>query len=262
MFQKLSTITIAGSLALLSGTTPALASSAVAAPSHADSTAMTVSQRPVIRPSGERPAPVPRPTTIPSYDAKAMISEFAAIHLGVEPGVARALGVSGDLMLPPTVQNEVEAAVALAGQASVGTISLYENRGIAEVAVGTGTISGDLEADITAASLGSYALRLPQTALPADSAAAQTLLVALYPALADATLEPVSTEQGQLFKATTTTQQFDPETMAIVTTTKVILTGVNGKDAATVAWVVVGNGDFAVALEAAVDALPTLPVQR
>ncbi len=251
MFKKLSTIALTSSL-LLNSTTLAFA----AAPTEVQRVSLAQpqpsAQRPVNRPNRpNRPtAPTNRemPTPIPSYDAAAMITTFTEEYLGVEPSVTRAVGVSGDLLLPPAVQAEVEATVALAGQVSVGAIHIADNWGAAEVAVGTGTISGDLEADINAASLGSYGVLLPQQSLPTDEVAARTLLLTTYPGLVNAELARVSTEQGYVFKAVTTVQHFDTETMTLTTTTQVIVAGVNGKEQATAVWTVVGNGDFATAL--------------
>lgn len=238
MFKKLTTIALTSSLLLLNSSTLAFA----ATPTAAQSVSVAQPQRP--------PAPSNRvlPTPIPSYDAAAMITTFAEEYLGVEPSVTRAVGVSGDILLPPVVQAEVEATVALAGQVSVGAIRIAEDGGAAEVAVGTGTISGDLEADINAASLGSYGVVLPQQSLPTDEVAARTLLLTTYPGLAGTDLEQVSTEQGYAFKAVTTVQHFDPETKTLTTTAQVVIAGVNGKEQATAVWAVVGNGDFATAL--------------
>ena len=254
MFRKLSTLALTGSLFLINCTTPVQAASLGVAPqANASTTQATRPLRPTLPQS---PVTRDRPTPIPSYDAAAMIGTFAAEELGVTVGVTRAGGVDGDITLPPTfpttvpisLPSEIEATIALAGQVSVGTISLYENRGAAEVAVGAGSISGDLEADITAASLGSYALLLPQSSLPADAATAQQLLVALYPALGAVTLEPIDAEQGYLFKAVTSSQSVDPKTMTVTTSAKVIIAGVNGQEQGSVAWSIVGNGDFALAL--------------
>ncbi len=249
MFEKLSTIALTGSLLLLNSTTLAFAATPTAVQSVSVAQPQPPAQRPTNRPN--RPtAPSNRelPTPIPSYDAAAMITTFAEEYLGVEPSVIRAVGVSGDLLLPPVVQAEVEATVALAGQVSVGAIRIAEHGGGAEVAVGTGTISGDLEADINAASLGTYGLVLPQQSLPTDEAAARALLLTTYPGLANAELERVSTEQGYVFKAVTTVQHFDSETMTLMKTAQVVIAGVNGKEQATAVWTVIGNGDFATAL--------------
>jgi len=252
MRKKLSAIALTGSLLLFNGTPLAFAAApTTVAPEVASMTQpQPAAQRPIIRPN--RPTvPTDRAqlTPIPSYDAAAMITTFAEEHLAVEADVTRAIGVSGDLLLPPEVQSEIDALVALAGQVSVGAIRIAEERGVAQVAVGSGTISGDLESDISAASLGTYGLGLPEQSLPTDEAAAQALILSLYPGLANAEMVWVPTEQGYVFKAVTTHQQFDAETMTVTTTAQVVIAGVNGQAKATVVWAVVGNGDFATALD-------------
>ena len=58
-------------------------------------------------------------------------------------------------------------------------ITVGNYRGAAQVAVGSGTISGDLEADISNAALGAYSLLMPGVATPTDAGAALALITSI-----------------------------------------------------------------------------------
>lgn len=184
---------------------------------------------------------------LPAYDAQQMLITFAQTYLGIDPTVMRAQGASGDLVLPPTVSQQMNGTVALAGQTSGGLINVAGNRGAAQVAVGGGSISGDLEADISNAALGAYSLLLPGVARPTDENAARSLIIGAYPALvnADLQLQSSTTTQGYLFRVVTTTQGIDWQTKQVTVVAQVIVAGVSGQGRASVVWVVVGNGTFA-----------------
>ena len=100
------------------------------------------------------PAKVEQLTSIPDYDAAQMLTTFAQSYLGLQPTVVRASGTSGDVTLPPQIAQQVNGTVALAGQVSAGLITAGTAKGAAQVAVGSGTISGDLQADISNGAVG------------------------------------------------------------------------------------------------------------
>lgn len=185
-------------------------------------------------------------TTV-DYDAAQMLTTFAQSYLGITPTVVRAQGSSGDLILPPQISEKVNGTVALAGQVSAGMITVSNQRG-AQVAVGGGTISGDLEADISNGALGAYSLLLPGVAIPSDANAALALLTSTYPGLAAFDLQPEAGGQGYVFRAVTTTPGIDLQTKQATMVAQVVIAGVSGQGRAAVVWVVVGNGTFAVAL--------------
>ncbi|MEZ4863577.1 MAG: hypothetical protein R3C14_19815 [Caldilineaceae bacterium] len=185
---------------------------------------------------------------IPDYDAARMIATFAQEQLTIQPTVIRAQGGSGNLTLPPAITEQINGSVALAGQVSAGVITVGSYRGAAQVAVGSGAISGDLTADISSAALGAYALLMTDVATPADVSNALSLLVQTYPALAKLDLQPESSGQGYAFRAVTTIPGVDWQTKQATMVAQVVMAGVSGQGRATLVWVVVGNGAFAMAL--------------
>lgn len=185
---------------------------------------------------------------IADYDAAQMLTTFAQEYLGIQPTVVRAQGTSGDIALPPQVSQQVNGSVALAGQVSAGTITVGNYHGAAQVAVGGGSISGDLQADISNAALGAYSLLMPGVATPTDTGAALTLLTSTYPGLVGIDLQPETGGQGYVFRAVTTVPGIDLQTKQATAVTQVVVAGVSGQGRAALVWVVVGNGTFAVAL--------------
>ena len=194
------------------------------------------------------PATLEQLTPIPDYDAAQMLTTFAQRYLGIQPTVVRASGASGDITLPPQVAQQVNGTVALAGQVSAGVISAGNSRGAAQVAVGSGTISGDLQADIANGSVGAYSLLMPGMTTPADANAALALVTSTYPGLAGLDLQLQSSSQGYVFRAVTTIPGVDLQTKQATVVTQVVVAGVSGQGRAAMVWAVVGNGTFAVAL--------------
>lgn len=194
------------------------------------------------------PANLKQLAPIPDYDAAQMLTTFAQSYLDIQPTVVRASGTSGDMTLPPQIAQQVNGSMALAGQVSAGIITVGNTRGAAQVAVGSGAISGDLQADISNGALGAYSLLMPGVPTPANADAALALLTSTYPGLADLALQPQSGGQGYVFRAVTTTPGIDLQTKQATVVTQVIVGGVSGQGRAVLVWVVVGNGTFAVAL--------------
>ena len=87
--------------------------------------------------------------------------------------------------------------MALAGQVAVGSITVGQSRGLAEVAVGSGSVSGDLNADIADSAVGAYSL-LVREAPPQDGDAALARLRATFPTLAEVNLQQAARPAGWL----------------------------------------------------------------
>jgi hypothetical protein len=174
-----------------------------------------------------------------------MITAFAQQYLGFQPTVTRAGGVGGSVTLPAGAAEEVNANIALAGQVAAGMITANGNPGAAEVAVGSGTISGDLQADISGASQGAYSLLLMSTGMPPDEATALNLIYANFPALANVGLQAETSAQGYLFRAVTTHEGIDWQSKQLTLITEVVLAGVSGQGRSAIVWAVVANGTFA-----------------
>ena len=187
-------------------------------------------------------------TRVAEYAAADAIRAFAQQHLGLSVVAGRSTGATGAVTVPAAVQDEIDAAAALAGQVSVGAITAGSARGAAEVAVGSGSISGDLEADISAASLGAYSL-VVATPAPLSNSAALDLIRSTYPGLADIDLvQTTGSGAGYVFAATTITEGMDPKTRTVTAVMQKVMAGVTGQGRATVVWAVVANGDLAAAL--------------
>ncbi len=205
----------------------------------------TIASQPVTLP----PVTVAKGSPISGYDATQMITTFAQQCLGAQVSVTRAGGVKGNVSVPSVQQAQVDAAVSLAGDTALGLITSGGAQGGAEVAVGSGTISGDLNADISGASFGAYSLVVRAPA-PADANASLALVRQYFPALAKANLQPQPSEQSTfVFYATTTHQGVDWKSKQATVVAEAIAAGTNRQGPATIIWVVVGNGTFAASIK-------------
>ncbi len=160
------------------------------------------------------------PVTIPpmnsSEEAEAVITDFASVHLGLaldllyagQYGGGRLATQSSDdaldavlAQLPAEVQQYLAALQNLSGDAYWGVFA----SGVG--AAGLGDCTGpncsidmdNLDFYITNVSGGLYALYT--AAAPASAADALNLVLAVYPGLADAGLQQITTEAGYAFEA-------------------------------------------------------------
>jgi hypothetical protein len=223
------------------------------APHRPDAPGAPPAERPI--PRAALPTGTTHPTTIAGgapidqYDAAQMIESFASMYLGLNVHVSHAAGTNGNVAIPTTAQADVDEAVELAGQAAAGEISLGSARGAAQVAIGSGSVSGDIDADISGASEGAFSL-LMRSLPPNSTDTALALIRATYPALAAVALEPQSSSQaGFVFYATTTHQGVDWKTHEVTTVAEAVLAGTTKQGRATVVWAVVGNGTFATSVK-------------
>ncbi|MBK8047605.1 MAG: hypothetical protein IPK16_11065 [Anaerolineales bacterium] len=109
-------------------------------------------------------------------------------------------------------------------------------------------MSGDLDIDITNASLGAFSLAVPGSA-PANADSALALIHTTYPSLGNVALEPDNSgASGYVFAASTMQQGVSRETHQVNAAAQEVLAGVSGQGSARVVWVVIGNGTFATAL--------------
>lgn len=210
-------------------------------------------QRPVILPDqlldSENLPISPAVTTVvddpvSAYDIEQLISTFAQQYLGLAVTVNQGGGLDGSVTAPVPAEVDSEAVIALAGQVVAAGINSSNGRGMAEVAVGEGTISGDLTVDLSNASLGAYTL-VVQSPPPQDAGAALVMIQATFPALAGVDLQPqTDVETGFVF-ATTTVDQSSP----VSGTGQVIMTGTSRQGPVTVVWAIVGNGTFATTIQ-------------
>lgn len=201
---------------------------------------------PLVTPRNTVPAlPTTSATPVSNYDAAQAITAFAKMMLGTEVSVLRAGGASGDLMLLPSVAAQLSSAVKLAGAVYVGALS----NGAAQVALGSGSISGDLNADIQSVSLGAYSI-LHDEPMPKDATSAFNLAKSTYPALATLSYTQQNTQTGYMWYTVTTHPGVEPKTKTVITVAEAVLLGVMpGGARGSVVWVVVGNGTFASSIK-------------
>lgn len=205
---------------------------------------------------GAPPAITPPPITPPpativpgekisSEEAVEIITTFAQEYLGAAVTVRRAAGTSGTVNVPEAQQSDLDAAVSVAGETVAGVIELGGAMGGAQVSLGSGDVSGDVDAEISSASLGAYSV-IANAPAPADADAALGMIYQYYPALAALSLELQSSEQGgYIFYATTTHTAVDPQTRQTITVAEAVVAGTTAQGSVTVVWAVVGNGAFA-----------------
>ena len=136
--------------------------------------------------------------------------------------------------------------MALAGQVAVGSITVGQSRGLAEVAVGSGSVSGDLNADIADSAVGAYSL-LVREAPPQDGDAALARLRATFPTLAEVNLQQQSVQRGgYVFYATRSNPKVKlGKGVEVTVEVQAILAGTSAEGRSTVVWAVVGNGALA-----------------
>ena len=192
-------------------------------------------------------APAPNLTAVPASDAAVVIQTYAQEMLGISVQVTQARGVSGPLTVAPTLSTagsqSMQAAVHLAMAAYAGRLS----GGVGVVAYGSGQVSGDLTADIEAASLGAFSLQ-SSAGYPDDAAAALDLVKRTFPALARLNLAAQTTTDGYAFYVTDQTTTVNPRTQQAEVTALAALVGVL-PGSSVIVYVVLGTGDFAATIQ-------------
>jgi len=130
--------------------------------------------------SGGVPATPPQSSLPTDYDAAQAITQYAANVLHVNVEVVVAGSKAGDVPVPQSVQESLDAAINVAGTTYAG---LLQN-GAASVSLGAGNISGNMDADIQDASLGAFSL-LQAGAVPTNETDALVLVQVTFPGIAD-----------------------------------------------------------------------------
>jgi hypothetical protein len=127
-------------------------------------------------------------------EARAAIQTYAQDVLGIEIQVVIAVGRVQELNLPLETEDDVNAALALSGVTYFGG---WED-GLAALALGEGSATGDYVTDIQDGSVGAFSLRLNQ-ALPQDAEAALALVRETFPGLAGLEFFSEGSDQGFAF---------------------------------------------------------------
>lgn len=186
--------------------------------------------------------------TIARATAADIVRTYASEMLGIQVEVARAGGLAAnivrDLVLPVEGQEPVEAGVDMAVESYA---ALLEN-GVASVSYGSGSVTGDVSADIAWASLGAFSLRAESA--PADAGQALEMIKQTYPGLANLEYQAVDTQKGYLFRSLTARLTRDPETLQADVVPWAVLAGtVTGRRGRTFVFAVVGTGEFAATVQ-------------
>nr|HID14435.1 hypothetical protein [Anaerolineae bacterium] len=183
------------------------------------------------------------PTPVPPAQAQAAIRDYARNVLGLEIGNIIAGGAAGQINLPVTTKEGVDAAMDLAATTYFG---LWEN-GLASLSVGDTTISSadseqDLIAEIEDGALGVFAISLEREP-PPNPAAALDLIRTTYPGLAGFQFTPTPVERGFAFTSART-EDINITAWGIVLTATTVNAGAGPgiNEGRTLVWVVVASG--------------------
>ena len=191
----------------------------------------------------------------PSAEAYEALVIFANDQLGltVDP-VYAGEATEEILVLLANLPAELQQVVAALPDVAVENYWGLLTGGAAAVAVGDCTedapctITGEIEVDLSSASLGAYALRVPE-AMPADAEQALALIHLVYPKLEGIAFAPVEQENvaGHAFYAVTSGLGLDADGNPIAVS-KVIYAGVTPDGEIPTVYAVVGVGSYSGSL--------------
>jgi hypothetical protein len=179
------------------------------------------------------------------YDAAKVISTFSAQALGVTVTVPRVDGVMGEVRLPQTASTSVNKAASLAGFVTAGTVTSDKGlSGVSQVALGRGKVSGDMNLDISSASLGAVSL-ISKAQAPAASMQALALVRQTFPALGAVTLSEISSAGGMyVFEGSLNKMGPDWKSRQTTMLSARILAGAGKMGADVIVWAMVANGEL------------------
>lgn len=180
-----------------------------------------------------------------STDAKQVIETYARDELGIAVTVMRA----GSSVIPNlTLSTEAQAAVDAAAELAATTYGAVLTQGGASVSFGSGSVGGDLSAELDYGSLGALAVTATSHP-PASASAALSLLQTTFPALSGMSYQPLtSTKLSYSFYATLRDSALNPKTGKIQTVAVAALMGTATVKQKVLVWVVLGRGQFATAI--------------
>lgn len=182
------------------------------------------------------------------YEANEAIEQYARDVLGINVTIVGSGAREGDVNVPISTESDLEATASVAGVTYAATLQT----GAASVSLGSGDVSGDLEADIQSASLGSFSLiQAGRTAT--DENSALDLIKATYPGIADLpyTAQETSSGEGETYTFIAQTQQneVDVKTGEATVIAVAALVGVTSTEGQAIVYAVVGRGDFATSIQ-------------
>jgi hypothetical protein len=199
-----------------------------------------------VRPATPLPVTVEPGGRVTPYDAALMITDFASKNLGLSVQDVKARGAQGEVSLPSSVYGDLSAAISLAGPAAAGTFTTVGGeKGLAEVALGSGNISGDMVADLAGASIGAYSLLIRESP-PQDAAAALGVLNRAFPLLSQANLEQQDSAVGYVYYGLVSGRKVGVGEggVEITVDAQATVAGVNSRGRNTVVWVAMALGEL------------------
>jgi len=185
-------------------------------------------------------------TPVPQKESKAAIESYASDVLGLDIKVTLSIGATGDIDIPASASEEINAAVKLAGVTYLGAWA----NGMASVSLGSGQASGDYNADLQDASVGIFSLRSKQ-AMPGDAEAALAMIRAAYPNMQSVEFVPAEAQSGGFAFTSNQAQDIKIRDGQAILVGTVISTGVlqAAQKENVVIWIVVASGQLARPLE-------------
>lgn len=185
---------------------------------------------------------LPHATASPD-DADTAITTYAGTVLGIDVSILKSGGMTGEvaqaLSLSPSGM-ETQAQVQNAAYATYGALL---SNGAASVSYGSGTVSGDIQVDIQAASLGIFSLHSGSGA--GSESEALGLVKTAFPGIADRAYTPVSTPKGFAWTYEGQTQGIDLKSGQLTQVSERIVVGVQNPLLQTLVYAIVGRGELA-----------------
>lgn len=186
-----------------------------------------------------------QPTKLPSEEAATAITTYADEVLGIAVEIKKAGAYASTFVRDLAQTPKGSAAQTATVKLALKNYGAILTNGAATLSYGSGTITGDVNVDVQASSLGVYSLVVASSGnLTANSAL--TLAKATFPGLDDLTYTAYATTKGFAWYNKGSVTVIDPKTRKAVTTSQVVvfyvLPSANGKASVSVT---VGRGEFA-----------------
>src|SRR6185369_2535998 len=143
-------------------------------------------------------------------EASAAITAYAQQVLGISVTIVKAGGLTGDIQHLIIMPNAGATAQNATAQVAAKTYGAILSKGAASVSYGSGAVSGDLNVELNAASLGAFSL--DASAGPTNASEALQVALQTYPALAGQTFIAFPVTQGYAWVAQGKVPGFDRTT--------------------------------------------------
>lgn len=191
------------------------------------------------------PAGTPTVQPVAAADAATVINTYAQEVLGLSVTIIQAGGLTTDLTRQLNLSEAGTSAQSATADVALESYGALLANGVGTVSYGSGTLSGDVNVDLNASSLGAFSLRGGPN-MPSAEAEALALVLQTFPGLSDRTYTAQTVAQGFAWLAEGQVSGFDVQTRQATLVAERVLIGVipTGRTGALV-YAVVGKGDFA-----------------